>query len=406
MESLDGLIKAALGIITGLVEGLAKAVPKLIEYAPKIIANLVTGLIGAIPQLIDAGIQLVKGLGEGLVQGLLSLPKAIGEVAGGVVDGFKKLFGIHSPSKVFAEMGGDLIAGLDSGITDNWKSITDFFSTKPKEIATNLSKTWDDISGTAKDKWGNIKESLGKTWEDVRDAAGDKFSQVEDKVGDAWENIKKDAPEKWLEITNIISGQWSDIVSDAINWGTDLCKSLSDGIKAGISWVTNAAKGVASAISGFLHFSEPDVGPLSNFHTYMPDMLKLMEKGIRENEHLAVDAAASVADSMANAFSGRKMYMNLPDASTYRLPSIAQGAVLPVNPQFTKVMTAAPAPAAEGFSASSGDLSAVLSVLGDIRSAVRDGKVIAVDGDVFGRLVYSRYNYESNRKGASLVNVK
>lgn len=404
--SLDGLIKAALGIITGLVEGLAKAVPKLIEYAPKIIANLVAGLIGAIPQLIDAGIQLVKGLGEGLIQGLLSLPKAIGEVAGGVVDGFKKLFGIHSPSKVFAEMGGDLIAGLDSGISDNWKSITDFFSTKPKEIAVSLSKTWDDISSATSDKWGNIKESLGKTWEDVLDAAGDKFSQVEDKVGDAWENIKKDTPERWLEITNIISAKWADIVSNAINWGKDLCKSLSDGIRAGISWVTNAAKGVASAVSGFLHFSEPDVGPLSDFHTYMPDMLKLMAKGIRENEHLAVDAVSSVADSMANAFSSRQMTMNIPDISTYRLPRVAQGSIIPVNTQFEKVMTAASSSAAGGATVNPSDLSAVLSALGDIRSAVREGKVLAVDGATFGKLVYDRYNAESGRVGTHLVQAR
>ncbi len=315
-QSISGLIEAATGIITGLVEGLGKAIPLLIEYAPQIIANLVTGLIGSIPQLIEAGVQLVLGLGEGLVKGLLSLPEAIGKVVDGVVGGFKDLFGIHSPSKVFSDMGGDLIAGLDDGISSNWRSITSFFSEKPKEIATTLSKTWDDISSTADDKWDAISTSMEDTWGGLRDNARDKFKEVEGKVGDAWENIKKDAPEKWLEITDVISGKWTGLVSNAIDWGKDLCKSLSDGIKAGINWASNAAKSVAGAVSSFLHFSEPDVGPLSNFHTYMPDMLKLMAKGIHENEHLAVDAVAGVADSMSNALNLKSKF-----APDYRLPS-------------------------------------------------------------------------------------
>ena len=37
---------------------------------------------------------------------------------------------------------------------------------------------------------------------------------------------------------------------------------------------------VADTIASFIHFSEPDEGPLSNFHTYMPDMMKQLAQGI------------------------------------------------------------------------------------------------------------------------------
>ena len=48
-------------------------------------------------------------------------------------------------------------------------------------------------------------------------------------------------------------------------------------------------KNVANTIKDFLGFSEPKKGPLSNFHTYAPDMMKLFAQGIRDNEYLVTD---------------------------------------------------------------------------------------------------------------------
>lgn len=46
---------------------------------------------------------------------------------------------------------------------------------------------------------------------------------------------------------------------------------------------------MASGIEKVIGFSEPEEGPLSNFHTYAPDMMQLFAKGIKENEHLITD---------------------------------------------------------------------------------------------------------------------
>ena len=82
----------------------------------------------------------------------------------------------------------------------------------------------------------------------------------------------------------------------AVTWGRDLVENLAKGIKEKISVVTDAASKVAEKIKDFLGFSEPDEGPLSNFHTYMPDMLTLMKKGIEDNLDILnqpLDALAS-----------------------------------------------------------------------------------------------------------------
>ena len=65
--------------------------------------------------------------------------------------------------------------------------------------------------------------------------------------------------------------------------------NLVSGIKEKVNAVIDAVKGVAAKIKSFLGFSEPEEGPLSNFHTYAPDMMKLFAQGIRDNEHLITD---------------------------------------------------------------------------------------------------------------------
>lgn len=66
-----------------------------------------------------------------------------------------------------------------------------------------------------------------------------------------------------------------------------------------MSKVTTACSNLASKIKSLLGFSEPEEGPLSDFHTYMPDMLELMAKGIRENEGTALDAVSDLAGDIA-----------------------------------------------------------------------------------------------------------
>lgn len=76
----------------------------------------------------------------------------------------------------------------------------------------------------------------------------------------------------------------------ALQWGKDLIDNFVNGIKSKVEDVKNAVSNVASTVKDFLGFSEPEKGPLSNFHTYAPDMMQLFASGIRENAGLLKSA--------------------------------------------------------------------------------------------------------------------
>lgn len=119
----------------------------------------------------------------------------------------------------------------------------------------------------------------------------------------AWQHVKNATTAAKNGVINIIKSMFNMIdslfngmVSKFLDWGHDMIDGLIQGIKDKIDAVKEVIGNVAGAIAERLHFSEPDVGPLSNFHTYAPDMMRLFADGIKQNAHLITDAIGSSFD--------------------------------------------------------------------------------------------------------------
>ena len=114
------LITAAVTLFLALVKGLAQALPQIIAAVVKLVPEIVKALLSVQGQLVDAGFQVLKGLVKGIID---NAPRLIGEtmksIGGMITDTFKKVLGIHSPSKVFYEFGKNILDGLNEGLTGN-----------------------------------------------------------------------------------------------------------------------------------------------------------------------------------------------------------------------------------------------------------------------------------------------
>ncbi|MGA4418642.1 phage tail protein [Ralstonia nicotianae] len=65
----------------------------------------------------EFGSNIVQGLANGIRNAIGWVTDAVSSVASSAITGFKSLLGIHSPSRVFAELGGFTMAGLGEGLT-------------------------------------------------------------------------------------------------------------------------------------------------------------------------------------------------------------------------------------------------------------------------------------------------
>ena len=162
ISNLPQLITSGLQLMEGLAQGIANAIPQVAAKAPVIIGKLASTIITNLPKIIQTGVKIITQLAVGLVQGIPALlgkiPSMISQIknaftsvnwgsvgmnivrgiasgiasaAGSLVDAavnaatnaldfVKSKLGIHSPSRVFRDQVGKMMAlGMGIGFEKN-----------------------------------------------------------------------------------------------------------------------------------------------------------------------------------------------------------------------------------------------------------------------------------------------
>lgn len=102
-------------IIAGLKKGITDAISSVTETAKKILSAIKSAFDNF--SLFDIGKNLIQGLIDGVNNMIETAKNAVANVGNAVIDKVKNVLGIHSPSTVFAEIGGYINQGLANGIS-------------------------------------------------------------------------------------------------------------------------------------------------------------------------------------------------------------------------------------------------------------------------------------------------
>ena len=114
----------------------------------------------------------IKGLLNGIADALKSIGQWIKEhIFQPFIDGFKKAFGIASPSKVMAEQGGYIITGLLNGIKAGLQPIIDLFTMLKENAKKVLQGIVEFVSGVFtgdwEKAWNGIQEIFKGVWNGI-----------------------------------------------------------------------------------------------------------------------------------------------------------------------------------------------------------------------------------------------
>lgn len=311
-ELLGSVLKAVFDIERALDELVGNAVDSVAEYFRSKIeecgGNVVEGFFKGI---LDA----IAGVGEWIYNNIFEP----------FMQGFMSAFGIHSPATSMIEMGGYLIQGLLNGITSAFGSITSFFGEALSGIKSSISDAWSNVQTSTSEAWESIKTSItskmnsaktsaGSAWNSIKSTVMSTGSSLKSSVSSTWSNMTSTMTSKLSTMKSSVSSTFGSIKNSAKTWGSDICSNLANGMRSAMSWVTSAATSVASGIKSILGFSEPEKGPLSDFHTYMPDMIELMVKGIKGNQSKAIGAVSDMASAISKEVQNGDYALGVMDA--------------------------------------------------------------------------------------------
>lgn len=269
---IGGKLISGIGLVVQGIGSVVGILPALLSPIGLVVAA-VAGLIAIFTHLYQSNETFRTKVNE--------VWEAIQEKISGIISAIQNLITvfIEVVKAIWAQWGDEILA-VASFI---WDAIALYIDTVLGAIQTTIQVITQLIQGDWEGAWNTIKTFVTDTMENIWSVVGDKVTAVKDTI-----------VEKVGEAVTFLS----DLPGKALQWGKDLIDNFISGIRDTWDGLKNTVSDVAEGIADFIGFSEPKKGPLSNFHTYAPDMMELYAQGIRDNMYLVTDQMNALAGQL------------------------------------------------------------------------------------------------------------
>lgn len=389
----NDLTQTAIGMLLDLLhaikDNIAEVVELSIEIIGEIVAGLLEGLKESIPRMADAGFDFIIGLLNGISDAIENNAQAFRDaminVATSMINAFRTVLGIHSPSTVFEEDGENIILGLIQGIAEKipeaLRQIGEFVSDLLKTVADKMTE-WcikgnealDNFRAGIREKWQEVKNFIAEKFQEATKVVAEKILEWTEKGKQAIENIKSGIESKWnqfkIYVRGFVDNAKTAIVEKFNEWvqvGKDAIDGLRQGFEKAAKKAVDAAKKVANdalkAAKNLLGIASPSkafeqVGMYSD---------EGFAKGLSKYSSVVTDATEDVGENALNSM--RAVVTNLSDIVNSEIDS---------NPTIRPILDLS-------------DVTNGIAVVDDLISAGRSIDLATSSGTIFNNNLEQQY---------------
>jgi hypothetical protein len=251
---IEGIVRGALNVLKEVLSAAWSAVKAVASTAwDQIVSEIRTRVDG----LVTIGRDMIQGLLDGAMERIRGIGDWASSIKDKIVDAIKSVFGIHSPSTVFAGLGGNMMAGLLQGLLQS------------PELLVSAVKS---IGSTVMGGLGGIASGVGGFFSSLFGGGGtidagrislqggmldtDTFARINAALGSMW---------------SLTQGSWSTSV--AASAGTHAGAGVADIAPQGDSWLGAESKLRAAGLDAWfrnwagnqhIHLVNPHVSGLSS----------------------------------------------------------------------------------------------------------------------------------------------
>nr|DAZ54388.1 MAG TPA: minor tail protein [Caudoviricetes sp.] len=226
---LPDILKCGAAMLTTLVDGIVCSLENLAEAALACVAKLVGVWDGSMDEWGHIGENIVSGLLNGIKGAWNSLTKWVSNGINGLVSGVKGRLGIHSPSKVFDEIGVQVCNGLAQGLDRGNKKVKD------------AAKT---VVASVTDSTTTLTNGVAKTVETVTERMANGATQQKQTITETSRQMVGGVLKDIKTVTNIAADgtktvkQTMETVRETAKTVTSTFETLADGVKTTTQTVT------------------------------------------------------------------------------------------------------------------------------------------------------------------------
>jgi len=220
-----------------------------------------------------------------------------------------------------------------------WQSIKSSVSNITTAISNDVKNKYSSMSSEVQRSMTALSNNVVNSFEQMGQRAVQSINSMVNSIGNSLSGLAREVTYAINDMSWALRDGLSELSYDAYYWGQDMMDSYADGINSRSYTVSNAVSGAAMGVKKFLGFSEPEEGPLSDFHTYGPDMMELYSSTILKSSSKVYGAVEKVAKGMADRLSGAELSVGtnlsalegIGQNIQWKMPAVAGGGFLPYN---------------------------------------------------------------------------
>lgn len=198
-----------------------------------------------------------------------------------------------------------ILTAIQTVFTTVWNAIKNVITTVVGAIQSFITTVWNGIRSVVQTVMNTIQSVVSNVWNSVKTVTSSVLDAVKTAVSNVFTNVVSSIRTAMGNVYSAVESGFNKAVgfikglaSSAFTWGADMINGIVNGIKSCIGKVIDAVSDVANAIRSYLHFSVPDVGPLTDYESWMPDFMSGLAKGIERSKRMVQKAVGGVAADM------------------------------------------------------------------------------------------------------------
>lgn len=282
------------GIVERLFELIGAALGGLAEFLGGLLGDAAIAAKEYFQEKIEeCGGNVVLGILKGIGDALYNIGQWIYDnIFTPIIKGFKKAFGINSPSTVMEEQGGYIIEGLLGGLTGNIETVITWF----KDLPGNIKKTLGNAKDWLVEKGKGAIEGIKNGYEAVKDSKlFSKFKKLKD---EAFSSVGDIAGKVKAKGTDVVSGIKEGYEKSKQSGLLSKVATLKDNVFSSIGDIAKKVKAKGSDISsGIKSGYEGSKETIKNAVSEIPN---LISNGIGSLWDIGKNAIKSFADGFSS----------------------------------------------------------------------------------------------------------
>lgn len=372
-----GLMDAALDFTFAA----ASFVNKFVDDLYKLLFDVTAPVAEFFANEIEAsGGDIAAGLLKGIWDGLYNIGVWLKEhIYDPIVNKIKELFGIHSPSKVMAEIGGFIIQGLLNGLTS---------------LKDKVAEVWRNFKNTAVEIFYALRDSISDIWTRIRDNIVSKVTNIRDGVVNIFGGLKNSIRDKFGAIRDSVAGWIQEIKVNINKKFRDLVDSAVYVFSLISQPIVSIFEKLNDALKKPLNFIIGLIESFCNFIiTGVNGLVDLLNK-----ISIKIDPSVREFAKNFNITLPGSIGFNIDHLDPIQIKPLATGAVIPPNNEFLALL---------GDQKQGTNIEAPLDtivdafkqVVGNLNVQNTGNAVMQVDGQTFARLMTPYVVSELGRRG-------